>query len=613
MSYIFLGISFVMFLLFMVVFLGVMIYLRQQTATSKTLNDVFEDPDIAREEIQKQTSLCLRAPPCEPGYIQKENTHGDLCCYTDTNDPSAVSTEDKVMDMIQTFGSEFLPDQIKEKIIVHTATKFLERRAVNKLSGQMAKLIAKQSVDLTLKTTSRIIVKQVAKAQTKAMMGPVGWALFVFDMVTMALDMWDPMGYNNWRDNVVFKNIRNKSETLFEETIKNNGDKYPFLAPYMYDTNTITQITHVIFQVSEYLDYQAELSDNMYKERFGDGPVPEVDSPAFLAYIDDLNTAMASKIDAGYFEEFVCRDLKDTGFRVKWIPDLRQCSLDEQGCEEYNKHQESVPEDERMFAMYANEYRERDTRDPGDDDVPKMRSITLSTPACMISPLSENAQVCKNESHGSRWDPNAGMCDFSQNHCDRYGLKRTKLSGMDPHRIHNCEMYPGAEFAEFIFGTTITRSAIRGMQTVEETLYLDKMNEFSKKYLPLYNVNRVIAEHFVLKTADIGTKILMDLGQAAFDTVVMAIRRLSDMGERVVDNVHKIVNNPLVVFEDPRLILDIITKGLEDVVGLIMHITDVLFNVTITITRHIANSFKEVGKRILADLKKIGKTIADLF
>jgi hypothetical protein len=151
------------------------------------------------------------------------------------------------------------------------------------------------------------------------------------------------------------------------------------------------------------------------------------------------------------------------------------------------------------------------------------------------------------------------------------------------------------------------------MQTVEETLYLDKMNEFSKKYLPLYNVNRVIAEHFVLKTADIGTKILMDLGQAAFDTVVMAIRRLSDMGERVVDNVHKIVNNPLVVFEDPRLILDIITKGLEDVVGLIMHITDVLFNVTITITRHIANSFKEVGKRILADLKKIGKTIADLF
>lgn len=613
MSYIFLGISFIMFLLFMVVFLGYYVYSTQFVTTkkTKTLDEVFEDPNIVREEIRKQTTSCLRTPPCSEGQTEKSNSRGEICCYTDDNNPD-ISSQDKILNMIQTLGAGFVSDEIKEKIVVHFATKMLERRAEKKMSTQMAKMIAKHSVKITTQTTSKIISKQLVKASAKAAMGPVGWALLVFDLMTMALDMWDPMGYNSWQSNLVWKNIRNKSEATLEEQIRNNGEKYPFLAPYMYDPDKKTQIIQVLFTVSEYLDFLTRLSDDMLTARFGNRIV-DTDSPEFIALQSDIETVALAKIDSGEFEQFICRDLKNAGFRVKWIPDLRECSLDEQGCRSFNDYQKTVPEDDRLFAMYTNEYRERDTRDPGDDKIPNMITRKISTPACMVSPLSENATVCKNDSQGSLWNPAAGMCDFSQAHCNRYGLKRVKLTDMGSHTIHNCEMYPGSEFAEFIFGSTITRSAIRGWIELDNALYLNKMREFSSKYIPMYDVPRVIAEELVLKTMDIGAKLVQNLGELALDVVIMAVRAVSRMGERVVDAVHNIVNNPLIVFEDPMMIVDIIFEGLEDVLGLMWYVAQNLFNTTLRILKSVATSFKRIGQTMVDEFKQIGNNIINLF
>ena len=71
----------------------------------------------------------------------------------------------------------------------------------------------------------------LAKGLTKLSTGPIGAALLVFDILSMALDIWDPAGYGNTLDNKQLANLSKEyskfSRNSYNDAQNKGGDDAP--------------------------------------------------------------------------------------------------------------------------------------------------------------------------------------------------------------------------------------------------------------------------------------------------------------------------------------------------------------------------------------------------
>lgn len=173
----------------------------------------------------------------------------------------------------------------------------------------------------------------------------------------------------------------------------------------------------------------------------------------------------------------------------------------------------------------------------------------------MLSPLEQNALACENECRGCEWNADAGMCDFGENQCKKYGLKRYKLENTGRHTIHNCKAYPGQKLAELVFGTTVTRSFIRAGAEVEEALYLDKLRNVTDKYFPVFGpvIPISVAEDLIFKTGEIAANLGKDQAKV-----------ILKLGGETVDNAHKLIKGDI----DKEMIIFAITLGPRYIAGM---------------------------------------------
>mgnify|MGYP006906265711 CR=1 FL=1 len=601
MKYIFLLASVLLLLLLLIVVL-LLIWSRSKKKRLE-LATLFENPEMIQSElIDKATTLCDKVPPCGPGFVQNTNKDGDVCCYPNLV-TEGLSDAEMVLFMGEILGTSIIGGLVMDRIVKHLGKKLITRTGAKvsfKVTSAFVKPAFRTSIVLGAKVTSKATF-----AALKASMGPVGWAMLVFDVLSMALDLWDPFDYDSWQSNTVWKSVRNKAEIQFESTVRNNGQKYPVLAPYLYDPDKQLEIMSVSLMVQEVIEHQMNLLIDKYIERYGEPNDENVVSDDKLDLLNnEVKEEMERLIDSGHFEKYICRDLRIAGFPVEWHEELEACSLNRTGCEEFNRFQVyNLPKDERAYAVYTREYREADPR----EETPTVITRKLEQPACLMSPLMENADTCKKESHGSTWNEHAGMCDFSKAHCDRYGMKHYKMEDIEGHDIHNCQLYPGQSIAEFVFGSTITKTTIRGFVSAQEALYLDKIRELGEKYIPMFDVltfqlQRDLMIQSVEMTLEFAKHMTIDLAKKA-------VRDVSRFGRRAFKDIHSIITNPRVIFEDPMIIIDIIGDGLKMVVGLIKH---VLFDGAKMIFRHIMNQLEQIGESILDGFRTIGK-IKDIF
>jgi hypothetical protein len=95
---------------------------------------------------------------------------------------------------------------------------------VTKLANR---LIAKISVKLAAQITAKLAAKQAAmmatKIAAKAAMGPIGWALMVFDLISLGLDLWDPFGFNEILFNKDLRGIRDQFFVGYKDAIDNGA------------------------------------------------------------------------------------------------------------------------------------------------------------------------------------------------------------------------------------------------------------------------------------------------------------------------------------------------------------------------------------------------------
>lgn len=613
MSLLILGGGGLLFLLFVVVLLLVLIQWKRSQNKQRSLADLYEDSERVRSEIidpyVNQPCSGGRRPPCGPGKIAKANRNGEMCCYTDISDPS-LSTEDKVFGMVELFGSTLITSVVAEKILNSFAESMLKRSAQRKLTYQFTKQTAGIILDSSAKIAARTMVKQSSKMAAKAAMGPIGWALFVLDLTSLALDLWDPMGYNEWQSNTVWKNIRNVSEATFEEKMRNDGKNYPLLVSYLYEDSS--EIMGLIATVKDIVQFQSDKIHDIFVARHGDAylnfqyapPVSEI-----TEVVAQVQTLVDAKIERGDFDKAICDHLTSQGKPVEWHAELSDCTLTRAGCDQFNEYQKSQPEDERLLGMFTNEYRIRDPTNPGEDKKPNMLTRKLNQPACLVSPLWQNKASCVDKT-GSKWNDHVGLCDIRKGYCDRMGMKHVRLEHTGNHVIHNCELFPGQEFAQFIFGTTITNTAIRGMKEIESTLYLDKLQKITEKYFPMYNAamfGPTVLKNMVLETADLAAQLVTMFGEHVMGMIVGSVRKLSQMGRQVIQKIYPILKNPGVMFTDPMVFFDMVAGGFESVIGFISWWTTTGFKLLIKIGRALLNTFKDIGRTVIREFEQIAR------
>jgi hypothetical protein len=118
---------------------------------------------------------------------------------------------------------------------------------------------------------------------------------------------------------------------------------------------------------------------------------------------------------------------------------------------------ESYPEGgySPLVALYTDTYRVVDPVDPGKKSKPNVLEKKLPRKCALASPLGAVVEHCSslNEHYsGVTFNYETGYCDYTSDFCKSYGMRFVD---------NDCELYPGQEEAQIVFGTTVTNFAIK--------------------------------------------------------------------------------------------------------------------------------------------------------
>jgi hypothetical protein len=315
-----------------------------------------------------------------------------------------------------------------------------------------AAIAAREATKAFIRNGLKIAAKTAATAPAKAAMGPLGWAMLAFDIVSAALDIYDPVGYSEFMSNEVAMNLRNIAEQNFQVIFENEGATLPVMADFDYQNPTGQFATkHVIPKV--YVRLSEQVINNIPIEMLES--FEEQDLVAQQAYIgDETYKLLEAYVETDEYKKEVCetyRNQSGNRSKVRWINNAG-CSMTESECKKFNKYQSKLDPNDRQFALYTSRYRKKVG---GSVKKPKMRTFNLPQKACMLSPLQWAKEACTSDK--GTWNEHEAMCSFSSRYCTRMGLKTHRMrSG-----INNCVMFPGQKIAEMFFGQTITRHVIR--------------------------------------------------------------------------------------------------------------------------------------------------------
>lgn len=129
---------------------------------------------------------------------------------------------------LSTFN-QAMKKKMQAKITTGAGKEIFEKMAMKKLGPKFAaEMSEKMSRQLAKKAALKATSKMSTKLLMKASCGPLGWALMIFDMATMAVDMIDPLNLQQTVTGKILaeqrsgwiKNSKKMSEQQYQEAIK---------------------------------------------------------------------------------------------------------------------------------------------------------------------------------------------------------------------------------------------------------------------------------------------------------------------------------------------------------------------------------------------------------
>ena len=433
---------------------------------------------------------------CKPGF-----TLVDGCCVLNETDP--LKRSQIMKNVAKDVGTQLLISGVAEKLAKTAGNKLVGKIGPKVMSRAIGKLAGKLGIKMAAK--GAVMGAKLAK---NASMGPVGAAMMVFDIMSMALDFADVGGYATFTANSVNTRTRNGIEFQIESIAKANNMDYPLMFPvgdafpdeYEAVSNKISGhfMPQILDDISKNNPKAIEdliMATAAAEESGDDFEIPDSFIELFGTTYDSVTKREHLERDKFIYDEMrkvLPDNLKDhiENFTHMSTPSRMGVSLSKKGADAWNAKQrpdfldkfdalnpKELPEDYKqpMYAMYTQNYRVTNKSNPGKADNPNMVDKQLPKPATLggyygmlvaycEKPRKTKGQTINMYDQGVRFDPNTGTCRFTSNYCKKMGMK------YDGGGLTDCKNYPGQKVAEMIFGTTVTRGAIKTANDIKNNV-----------------------------------------------------------------------------------------------------------------------------------------------
>lgn len=387
-------------------------------------------------------------------------------------------------------ASKRLSAELTDEVIGQATER--TKRALSKLvSRSVSKSIVKGGASIS----TRVGIKMAAfgiKALTRLTSGPVGLAIFAFDMASLGLDIFDPAGYELYVENE--ENVKVRSQLEYAMQLASGGGDYPILFPVELLYKDAWEVAYTAVS-NEY--------NNMVLDTLGEGEMIQFVRALLIeqGWIeDDGSTDTISDIISDRQEQLMNRDPVErdskllekmyeilplqardyiTHYRYMSSPSRIGITLTKAGADVWNQrnyetwmswdsNSSRIPP---LVAVHSNKYRTLNIGNPGTASEPNLVERTLPQATTYVMPWYMLFQLCEKprrggltsatstsinpRSYGVEFDPHTGRCVFTPSYCAHFGMQYKGGGETD------CDLYAGQSEAETIFGKTVTRSFIK--------------------------------------------------------------------------------------------------------------------------------------------------------
>src|SRR5210317_1502742 len=456
-------------------------------------NQVGIDGNALKDDIVKEAKkMCLIPVGADGACPEGMQAMSNGCC--EFKDPKAQSSLDVLADMAPDLAISIIGGVLAEYVIIAganmgmyalTGANTMGQTLARTGSGATARAGAQAGTPMGAQAGTKVASQFGTRLAFATACGPVCIAATVATAVfTIALDLTDPFGYNNFTANELIRRKRNTVDVMLEKQLVEAGQSYPMTFPLTVAYPKYNKELEEKLLI-EFLPDALELMPKDLMIQFFTSMLkgePSTDKKVLDAFDVAMEQALANtkKRDTLVYDFYVSKGKKSEIQRVSFMSTKTRIgvTLSKVGADKYNERMKEkhllysnpqrkppneLPEDYTpMVAMYTDTYRVLNKGNPGSENNPNVtpkklsQTITLAMPYGMLIADCEygfrstkHSQRLNPAVYGVRFNTERGDCDFTNDYCKRLGLD---------FKGNECKLRPGQKEAELILGKTITRT-----------------------------------------------------------------------------------------------------------------------------------------------------------
>jgi hypothetical protein len=481
---------------------------------SDSIYDNASNVGINKDDVEKilldtDKNLCLTQPDehgkCNPAFYELR----DGCCkLRSTAKADAAKAQTALMkDMGLKLGVMMLTDVFITSLLPKMGARIagMSSRALAHATRRVATMTAGKMTLMAANFAGKLLMKLGS--------GPVGWALLVFDIISVTLDLADLRNYDSFIENKGLMESRDILIYKFQEALKTSGADYPMLFPYSslfpdeaqlaseeMMAHMIEKYTDELLEIEGGVDYFAELIIQAFSGG-EDEPVTETpESEEKGAKIMDTWLKNVRKKHAKELDTYVFNILQDE------IPEDRKNDIElvtsmsseatiginvtEQAAKRWNEENKTewfkyldpfypvaAPEKDWIppyAAVYTDEYMKLSETNPGTENNPNLVKVKLPKKVTLCYPFGPLVSNCEKprtsakhkepvdpRQFGVKFNYKTGVCEYTRDYCDRYVIDYKTRTWRDGTPYADCELTKDQEWAELFLGTNVVRNAKR--------------------------------------------------------------------------------------------------------------------------------------------------------
>jgi len=525
-----LGMMMLLLLLVVVVFL--IVYLKREKdkkkrrtrgQREKKLNDMIsehrenlyrsgENAGINRKDIDDiilDTSnlVCVVYPEnglCDPRFYDLK----DGCCKLKSDaDQKAAELQEQ---MIRDITTEIVVLIVAEIIVTSILPK-IGSRIVGLTSRALARVVARTAQA----TAAKIALKMTqfaGRMLVKLGSGPVGWALFIFEMISLTVDLADLRNYDSFIENKSNMQARDIMIQKFHEAITLDEGAYPVLFPTSLifpeesnvatdETTTYMVLNHIdeLLEVEGGVEYYSDmliLAMESKEEGLPETPEQQEEGLRIVEeWISRVRRTHGRELDKYKFD--ILQDELPASRRddIFLVPSMSSettegISISEEAAQRWNNEKRSIwfeyldpffppniPEKDWVppfMAVYTNTYLKPNMLNPGVLNEPNLVSDTLPRKVTLLYPFGPLVANCEKprtsakykdpinpQDFGVKFNGEIGVCEYTRSYCDRYVIDYKRKTWKDGTPYPECELTKDQKWAETFLGTNVVRNAKR--------------------------------------------------------------------------------------------------------------------------------------------------------